>query len=517
LEIIFHSSEKKSKELYENYSIKKLPGEERIMTRKAQYHFGWDFAPRFITCGIWKDVELIAWDNFKISTISFQTDSLKNDVAYMTARIEAESTEHSLFHISVSDNALGNTIVNAQTEIDEGENDLQFQFTINNPKLWWCNGEGEPYLYNLLVEATDSSGQKNSVEIKTGVRTIEVFQVPDSVGKSFYFKLNGKPVFMRGANYIPQDVFLNRVTNEKYISLLSDVKNANMNMLRVWGGGIYEKEKFYSLCDEKGILVWQDFMFACGMYPFDKSFLENVKEEAEQNVNRLSCHPCIALWCGNNESNEGWHRWGWHNDYDSLQRIEIWNGYQKLFNEILPAAVKKYSNTFYWESSPEFGRGDVRHTKEGDAHNWFVWHDCEPFENYEKKVPRFMTEFGFQSLPDMQTLKSFCPDSELTISSATMKVHQKHLRGFAIINAYMQKKYGSIPKSFSDYVVQSQQLQSDGICLGIKAHLNAKPYCMGSLFWQLNDCWPSVSWSAIDCYGRKKKLYYDAAKLFLEK
>lgn len=512
--ITFHPAEKIAKEQYEKYPVKKLPGEERVMSRKAQYHFGWDFAPRFITCGIWKDVEIVAWDYFKINNVSFQTDSIKNNIAYMTGRSKIHANGHSPLHISVTDKVSGTLIVNVQTEIEPGSNDLQFQFNIANPKLWWCNGQGDSYLYSFVVEATDSSGNKNFKEAKTGVRTIEVIQQADTAGKSFYFMLNGHPVFIKGANYIPQDVFLNRVSDERYMLLINSVKEAGMNMLRVWGGGIYEKEKFYSLCDENGILIWQDFMFACGMYPFDEDFLNNIQEEAQQQVVRLSSYACMALWCGNNENSEGWQRWGWQNAYDSLQRNDIWRGYQKIFNGILPDAVKKYSNTFYWETSPEFGRGDVRHTKEGDAHNWFVWHDGEPFENYQQNVPRFMTEFGFQSMPELRTILSFCPDSELYISSSSMRAHQKHARGFAIINDYMQKEYGTVPKTFTEYIQKSQQLQADAVCTGINAHLNAKPYCMGTLFWQLNDCWPCVSWSAIDYFGRRKMLYTGVKNFF---
>ncbi|MEP7168826.1 MAG: sugar-binding domain-containing protein, partial [Bacteroidota bacterium] len=396
LKIIFHSSSKKAKEFYENYPYKKLPGEERVMVRKAQYHFGWDFAPRFVTCAVWGDVELIGWDYFKIENVSFQTDSVINNQAFVKGSFEINSTEDSRFHFSVTTKTSNEKLIHYSTALKKGINETPFYFTIKNPKLWWCNGSGEQYLYDLFIELTDKTGNLITAEKKFGIRTIEVVQQPDSAGTSFYFKINNIPVFMKGANYIPQDVFLNRVTDVKYESLLKSVKDANMNMLRVWGGGIYEKEKFYELCDQYGILVWQDFMFACAMYPSDKNFFLNVKEEAEEQVKRLCNHTCIAMWCGNNENSEGWHRWGWQDSYSEKDRTEIWNGYQKLFDDILPTAVKKYSNTFYWETTPKFGRGDKRHTKEGDAHNWFVWHDGEPFENYEQKVPRFMSEFGFQ-------------------------------------------------------------------------------------------------------------------------
>ncbi|MFI5220164.1 MAG: glycoside hydrolase family 2 protein [Bacteroidia bacterium] len=520
LKIIFHSATKKAKELYENYPYKKLPGEERVMARKAQYNFGWDFAPRFITCGVWKDIELIGWDYFKIENVFIQTDSISSYEAHLSGKMEIISSEDSyvgiaLFNIKSSPHLLVDDQIPGRG-IKKGENEIQFHFTIEYPKLWWCNGSGEQNFYDLLIYIIDINGHSDSTKAKLGIRTIEIIQQPDSSGKSFYFKLNGRPVFMKGANYVPQDVFLNRVTDEKYDSLLSDVKNANMNMLRVWGGGIYEKEKFYELCDEYGILVWQDFMFACGMYPFDSLFLKNVKEEAEQQVKRLSNHPCIALWCGNNENSEGWHRWGWQNDYSENERKEIWNGYQKLFNDILLGAVKKYSNSFYYETSPMYGRGDERHTKVGDAHNWFVWHDGEPFENYEQKVPRFMSEFGFQSYPALKTIEKFALPSDQNLESDVMKVHQKHSRGNEIIKTYMQRQYGKLPANFAEFIEISQLLQMQGVTQGIRAHLNASPYCTGSLIWQLNDCWPAASWSMIDYYGNKKKLYYGVKKEFKE-
>ena len=282
LKIIFHSASKKTKELYENYSYKKLPGEERIMARKAQYHFGWDFAPRFVTCGIWKDVELVGWDNCNIENIYFQTDSIMNRQAFIHCTFQINSSADSHLRISIIDKNSKEKIIATSEDVKKENHELTLRFKIGNPQLWWCNGSGQQHEYDFSIYVQSAGGEIFSTEKKFGVRTIELIQQPDSAGKNFYFKLNGIPVFMKGANYIPQDVFLNRVTNDKYDSLLKSVKDANMNMLRVWGGGIYEKEKFYELCDQYGILVWQDFMFACGMYPFDETFLQNVKEEAEQ-------------------------------------------------------------------------------------------------------------------------------------------------------------------------------------------------------------------------------------------
>ena len=287
-----------------------------------------------------------------------------------------------------------------------------------------------------------------------------------------------------------------------------------MNMLRVWGGGIYEDDLFYQLCDSKGVLVWQDFMFACAMYPADANFLENAKQEAIENVKRLRQHPSIALWCGNNENSEGWYRWGWQDDKTDVQKQEIWSGYYALFNHILPRVVDSLTPAIdYWESSPKFGRGDKRYQFEGDAHDWWVWHDGYPFEHFEEAVPRFMSEFGFQSFPSFEAIQYFTEQDSIDISHPAFMTHQKHKRGFQLIHEYMARDY-PIPKSDEDYVYVSQLLQAFGIAKGIHAHRRAKPYNMGTLYWQLNDCWPVVSWSSIDGLGNWKALHYKAKKAF---
>ena len=284
-------------------------------------------------------------------------------------------------------------------------------------------------------------------------------------------------------------------------------------MTRVWGGGIYEEDIFYDLCDSLGILLWQDFMFACAMYPSDSVFLENMKEEAIQNVKRLRHHPSIALWCGNNENSEGWHRWGWKNAFTKKQQHEIWEGYQKVFQEILPNIVAIHSQTPYWESSPKFGRGNPKHQFEGDAHYWGVWHDAEPFKNLTKKVPRFMSEFGFQSFPELSTIAAFSDTGDWDLNSAVMQNHQKHPRGNVLISEYMEREY-NVPKDFKKFIYTSQILQANGMRIGLEAHRRNNSYCMGSLYWQLNDCWPVASWSSRDYYGNWKALHYTTQDVF---
>jgi beta-mannosidase len=298
--------------------------------------------------------------------------------------------------------------------------------------------------------------------------------------------------------------------------VLRDAAASGMNMLRVWGGGIYEDDVFYDLCDSLGVLVWQDFMFACAMYPGDDGFLENVEIEAAQNVKRLRNHPCIALWCGNNESGEGWRNWGWQRryGYSPEDSLRVWRDYEALFHELLPRVAKEQDGTReYWPSSPKYGRADPRNLTEGDSHYWGVWHDAEPFEIFSERVPRFMSEFGFQSFPSMRTIERFAAPEDRRIDSDVMRSHQKHPRGNELIATYMERSYRP-PRDFESFVYLSHLLQAEGIGYAIEAHRRAKPYCMGTLYWQLNDCWPVASWSGIDYYGNQKALQYRVKSVY---
>ena len=284
-------------------------------------------------------------------------------------------------------------------------------------------------------------------------------------------------------------------------------------MLRVWGGGIYENNIFYDLCDRKGILVWQDFMYACAMYPGDEPFLRNAEKEAEDQLLRLRNHPSIVLFCGNNENSEGWHRWGWQKGKTKTQKDKIWADYLKLFDSILPNQVKKYTDVDYWESSPKYGRGNPKYQSEGDAHDWWVWHDGYPFEHFEDFVPRFMSEFGFQSFPSADVMKFINQSDDIQIDTKAIRSHQKHHRGFELMDLYMERDY-LIPENDEDYIFLSQLVQARGMRIGIEAHRRAKPYNMGTLYWQLNDCWPGISWSSIDHFGNWKALHYEAKHAF---
>lgn len=508
LRLVFESTSK-----YEAKAQEKLPYElpegERIFTRKAQFQYGWDWGPKLNTSGIWRPIKLVAWNEvyLKKENTHIVQRQLTDSIADFNISLEDyPSTEYS-YEIYVNDE------LNQRYEKLPSDMIGVVPFQIKNPKLWWPHNLGEPYLYDIKVVVKDGRKILDSISVKKGLRTIELVTEKDSIGESFYFKVNNVPIYAKGANYIPQHSFQNEVKNEDYKKLLNDVVDANMNMLRVWGGGIYENDIFYDLCDEKGILVWQDFMFACAMYPGDKAFLNNVAKEAEDNVKRLRNHPSIALWCGNNESSEGWNRWGWQAKRSDEEKEEIWNNYLKVFDGILPKTVNKYSDASYWQTSPKYGRGNSLYTSEGDAHDWWIWHDGYPFEHLENNVPRFMSEFGFQSFPSYEAICFINQKDSLNITSEGFKNHQKHSRGFQIIETYMQRDF-PVPDSAEDYVYMSQLLQAYGITKGIEAQRRAKPYNMGSLYWQLNDCWPAISWSSIDYFGNWKALHYEAKRSF---
>ncbi|MCD2259284.1 beta-mannosidase [Psychroserpens luteolus] len=486
-----------------------LPEGNRIFTRKAQFQYGWDWGPKLNTSGIWRPITLEAWNDIKIKDIHAQQVIVGKHVATFLIDLETESNLENSYQCDIYINGS----LNSTHDKLPNSNHSYLPIRIENPKLWWPHNLGEPYLYDIKVVVRDHKRILDSISIKKGIRTIELVNEKDSIGESFYFKVNDTPVYAKGANYIPQNSMQNQVTDAHYQHLLSDVVEANMNMLRVWGGGIYENDTFYDLCDEKGILVWQDFMFACAMYPGDKAFLDNIQLEAAQNVKRLRNHTSIALWCGNNENSEGWHRWGWQANRSDEEKEEIWNNYLKVFDSILPKTVKDLTETSYWESSPKYGRGNPKYKFEGDAHDWWIWHDAYPFEYLEENVPRFMSEFGFQSFPSYEAIRYINQNDSIEITSAGFKNHQKHVRGFQLIDEYMQGDF-PVPTNAEDYIYVSQLLQAYGITKGIKAHRRARPYNMGTLYWQLNDCWPAVSWSSIDYFGNWKALHYQAKKSY---
>ncbi|MDM1042321.1 MULTISPECIES: beta-mannosidase [Empedobacter] len=510
LEIQFKSSSNEGKQLA-NLLPYKLPEGERVYTRKAQYQYGWDWGLRLVTAGIYKPIELISWNNFKLNDLSYEILKLEKNQAKVKFKFVIQSEQNTTVEINFNQKKI-------TQKLTKGINYFSIDETIQNPKLWWPNGMGEQYLYDYQFKIRQGNEQV-SKHLKFGLRTIELVQEKDNVGSSFYFKVNGIPTYMKGANYIPQDNFVSRVSKNDYEKLINSSVEANMNMIRIWGGGIYEDDYFYELCDEKGLLVWQDFMYACAFYPGDQDFLNNVKQETIDQVNRLKNHTSIALWCGNNEIDEAWHNWGYQKQmgWSKQDSLSIWKDYQTTFHHIIPNvldSILSKSENRYWPSSPSIGWGRKESLTQGDSHYWGVWWGMEPFETYEKKVPRFASEYGFQGMPTLETVKSmFSEKDTLSKNSVTILVHQKHPKGWETINEYMQLDY-AIPTDFVQYNYVSQLLKARGTQIGIEAHRRAKPYNMGSLYWQLNDVWPVTSWASLDKLGNWKALHYQVKRSF---
>ena len=510
LKIVFQSAVQKGKEEAEKLSYT-LPEKERVFVRKAQYQFGWDWGPRFVTAGIWKKVQLKFWNSAKIENIKYSQVELNDLKAILEFTTEIRVSEVKTIQLKINEKS-------ETFHLKKGTNKVKMQYEILNPKRWWCNGLGFPHQYEFHFSLEQNRKIIDNKELKIGLRTIELVQDKDEFGTSFYFKLNGKSVFMKGANYIPQDSFIPKQTPSSYYELVQNARKANMNMLRVWGGGVYANDEFYNTCDANGILVWQDFMFACAMYPGDEKFVENIKHEVIDNVNRLQNHPSIALWCGNNEIDEGWHNWGWQKQfkYSQADSTQIWKDYKKVFHEMIPKTLDSLlskEKNLYWPSSPSIGWGRKESLTQGDSHYWGVWWGKEPFEMYKKKVGRFMSEYGFQGMPNMETLKKVISKEDFNFTSDAFKNHQKHPTGFETINEYMARDF-PVPYSLEKYNYVSQLLQARGMKIAIEAHRLAKPYCMGSLYWQLNDCWPVTSWSTLDYYGNWKAAHYQVKESF---
>lgn len=511
LQIKFTSAVNTGKELAKKVPFT-MPESPRSFVRKAQYQFGWDWGPRLITAGIWKDVQLEFWNNAKIITvkdIQKRVSDTSNDL-----RFDVE-----IYAQNAGDYTLDLNKIHKKISLKKGKNTISVAYDTAGMKLWQPNGRGEAHLDDFEVKLSKDQKSIDAKNIRVGLRTVELVQEKDEKGKSFYFKVNGQPLYIKGTNWIPGDSFSPRMTKEKYRKLIKDTKDANMNMIRIWGGGIYEDDEFYKACDENGILVWQDFMFAGSFYPADEAFLNNVKQEVKDQVNRLQNHPSIALWCGNNEIDEAIVNWGYQKqfNYSKNDSLQVWKDYKKLFHEVIPNALAENLSSdknIYWPSSPSIGWGRKESLTEGDSHYWGVWWGEQPFEIYNEKVGRFMSEYGFQGTPTLETTKSmFSGIPDLNLQNPTIKAHEKHARGWDIINEYLKRDY-KIPTDFIHYNYVSQLLQARGMQIAIEAHRRAKPYNMGTLYWQLNDCWPVVSWSSIDYLGNWKAFHYQAKRSY---
>lgn len=497
------------------------PQEKRtsVHTRKAPYHYGWDWGPRLVTSGIWRGVSLQAWDKATIKDPHFKLNELTEKQASYTCELTLKSHKFTEVDIVIS---VGGQEFSKEYLLTEGENEVQLPFRILDPELWWPNGKGEQNLYEVSIQVKKGSRELATHQERIGVRQIELVQKADEEGRGFHFEVNGKPMFIKGANYIPPGNLNPDITEEDYRRVLQSAVDANMNMLRVWGGAVYESDLFYDLCDEYGIMVWQDFMFACAMYPGDPAFLENVRGEFKDNIIRLRNHPSIALWCGNNENLGGWYRWNWQetHELDEAAQQAIWKAYEDVFYDVLPNTIKEFDGgRAYWPSSPSSSYNEVSNHASGDEHDWRVWFKRAPFETYEENVPRFISEYGLQAWPDLKTSRYFAGDSALDMDHPIMRHRQrskmpyirKTFDGNDMILYYVNLYYPN-PKNFEELTFFSQLTQARAIKTATEAHRRNMPYTMGSMYWQIDDCWPTMSWSSVDYFGLWKAAHYAARK-----
>ena len=493
----------------------RLP-EKYAVTRKAPYQHGWDWAPKYKNVGIWKPVRLVAWSNARLDNAYIVTNEVEEEQAKLTLHLDVESTAPGDYTVEILSNR--KVFQKFPLQADQGNQHKMFSFTIENPRLWWPNEMGEQYLYDFEIRLKSSDKILDSKQIKTGVKTVQIVQEPDAKGFSFYFKVNGVPMYAKGANYVPEEMIETWIKPENTQKLLKMAQEAHFNMLRVWGGGIYPSDDFFNICDTLGILVWEDFMYAGTMYPYDEAFLENAKIEALEQVKRLASHPSLGLWCGGNEISEGYYNWGWQQSLDWSEEDDqaIKAGYDRLFETILPNVVEIFDGTRpYWPSSPSKGWGRPESLTQGDVHYWGVWWGEQPYEMYREKVGRFNSEYGYQSYPDYSTLEKIAQGEPLSKDAKVVAAHQKHARGTQLIDDFIQRYYPEAqPNDFEEYVYLSQLSQAYGMEIAIEAHRTAKPYNMGTLYWQLNDAWPVTSWSSIDYYGNPKVFHEKLKTLF---
>ncbi|HSB03081.1 MAG TPA: glycoside hydrolase family 2 protein [Anaerolineales bacterium] len=492
-----------------------IPGGPHL--RKAPCHWGWDWGPKLPPIGIWKDIR------FEGYSVRFEDvhvrQHLNGDAAALSADISARVRGKEAVSASITvTSPSGERFENEERllHLSEGDDDhADLSIEIPQPQLWWPSGYGSQPLYEVEVTLKDGTTILDRRSYKIGLRTIELSQEPDQWGKEFTFYVNGVRLFAKGADWIPTDSLPTRITAAHLEMLIKAAADANMNMLRVWGGGYYPEDMFYDLCDRYGILLWQDFMFACGIYPADADFFENVRIEAVENVRRLRHHAALALWCGNNEMEQGWCDWHWNKPDDPLnQRLK--DGYDRMFHHMLPELLECADPDHpYWPSSASADTPfeGANNQVQGDCHYWDVWHGRKPFSAYRTQFPRFMSEFGFQALPPLKTIAMYAEPADWNMTSYIMEHHQRSGSGNGLMIAQMTDAF-RMPRDFASLVYLSLILQAEGIRYGVEHWRRNRDRVSGTLIWQLNDCWPVASWSSLDYFGRWKALHYAAKRFY---
>jgi beta-mannosidase len=490
-----------------------IPGGPHL--RKAPCQFGWDWGPQLPPIGVWKDIRLEGHSEARLGEVHLRQDHTGGQVNVET-RIAVEHWGKLPLKVKVNINTPDGETLEKESAL-ESSNDVMLNVPIPKPLLWWPNGYGEQPLYRVEISILwDDFPKERMLDQRTyqlGLRTIELRQQEDAWGRSFAFVVNDVQIFAKGSNWIPADSFPTRITAETLEDLLRAAAETHQNMLRVWGGGFYEEERFYDLCDRYGILVWQEFIFSCSIYPLDSpDFIENVREEAVQNIRRLRHRASLALWCGNNEMEEGWVDWKW----DRPDHQDLKTAYDQFFHRKLRDwCLAEDPDHSYWPSSPSSDTPfkEPNAQRQGDTHYWDVWHKRQPFSSYRDQYPRFMSEFGFQALPPLATIRTYTDEADLNMTSYIMEQHQKNASGNSLMVGQMLDTF-RLPKDFDSLVYLSMVLQAEGIRYGVEHWRRHPDRVAGTLYWQLNDCWPVASWSSLDYFGRWKALHYAARRFY---
>ena len=498
------------------------------LIRKAHCMFGWDWGPQTIDAGIFRDIYLEAYSHPRIEDVKITQVQGDNAVdVCTTVAVSGDAVDKCQLRVTIQEDAESvcghRTGANdRKTEahvckvgetVSVNNNPAVLTSSIHNPKLWWPNGYGDQSLYKVQVELLDEYGTVlETITKRIGLRTLTISQEKDLWGKEFAFCVNGVKIFAMGGNYIPEDCIYSRITPEVQKYLLESCKRANFNCVRVWGGGYYPSDHFYDLCDEMGLIVWQDLMFACNVYDLTEEFEDNITKEITENVKRLRHHASLGLWCGNNEMESAWDHWPEVQSESKYLRAD----YIKMFEYVIPKAVRAAdSETFFWQSSPSSGGcfDDPDDENRGDCHYWDVWHGQKPFTDYQKHYFRFCSEFGFQSFPCLKTVESFTEEKDRNIFSRVMENHQKNPAANGKILYYLSENF-RYPENFRKLLYVSQILQGMAMKYGVDHWRRHRGRCMGTLYWQINDNWPVASWASIDYFGRWKALHYMAKKFY---
>ena len=496
----------------------RLPESPRVFARTPQYRFGWDWGPRLVGAGLPRPVRLEDRARLHATGLHADVQRLTNDRADVSVRtiVRTRAPGPATVRVALG----GRTVATRRVALRAGDNAVAVPVVVRNPVRWEPANSGRPgapHRYRLSV-TVEQGGEVWSHTQTLGLRTVRV----DRTGGGFTFVVNGRPVYAKGANVVPMTLFY-PATRERIEQVLGAAIDAGMNTVRVWGGGVYEDDVFYDVADSLGLMVWQDFMFSSAFYPSDNAFLDEVRQEAGYNVQRLRRHPSVVLWCGGNEVREGWFNWGWQRQlgYSAQDSVHAWRGYERLFEGVLAEAVARHAGGVpYWPNSPSHGWGRDVAYREGDVHFWGVWWGRMPFEAYRRRVGRFNSEYGMQAYPVWKTVETFA--DTLSEANPAFRNHQKHPTGFETLRHYALQTFGRGDTLGLDalrqndlpaYAFLTQAMQAEGIGMALEAHRANAPRTGGSLYWQLNDVWPVVSWASVDHFGRTKPLHYRARVL----